>query len=416
MMRGSTKRKRKRGLYHAGEKGTNRVRLYPHPRNGTLMLEYFGNDGRRRNLSLRHTDVARGKGAADDLAASLRRGEEPSGDLTLLALFDKYDEEVTTGKTKAKQQHDRAARALFKRCWGTDAPVADLDKTHWDKFVRQRRSGVLAPGERKGKGVRNRMIQYDLKFLMAVFNWAENVIEKRRPLLERNPFRNCTMPKEESPRRPRITEVEYAALTKAAKELPSQVGLFLYLCHETGHRSKSISRLRWSDLDFERHCVSWRGEHDKLKREHETPLTAANVEVLKSARREAGSNGDGWVFPSPDDPEKPISRRELLRWWSDLEAVARLRRVPGRGWHSLRRKFADDNDVLPLSQLMAGGGWKSGRTITETYQAPDLDKLRVAMEQRAERRVQQLAATTTTNYNRAARDQSGELLEVGTVN
>ncbi len=89
LMRGShKKKKRKRGLYHAGEKGTNRVRLY-HPRNGTLMLEYFGNDGRRRNLSLRHTDVDRGKGAADDLAGSLRRAEVPSGDLTLRALLGK---------------------------------------------------------------------------------------------------------------------------------------------------------------------------------------------------------------------------------------------------------------------------------------------------------------------------------------
>jgi hypothetical protein len=82
-MRGSQRRKRKRGLYHAGEKGNNRVRVYPHSRNGTLMLEYFGNDGQRRSVSLHHTDVDRGKVAADDLAASLRRGEEPSGDLTL---------------------------------------------------------------------------------------------------------------------------------------------------------------------------------------------------------------------------------------------------------------------------------------------------------------------------------------------
>jgi hypothetical protein len=106
----------------------------------------------------------------------------------------------------------------------------------------------------------------------------------------------------------------------------------------------------------------------------------------------------------------------MLRWWSDLEAGAKLRRVPGRGWHSLRRKFADDNDALPLSQLMAGGGWKSGRTITETYQGPDLDKLRAAMEQRAERRVQQLAATTTTNYNRPPAAEVSTLQEVAAAN
>lgn len=224
------------------------------------------------------------------------------------------------------------------------------------------------------------------------------------------------MPKEESPRRPRITEVEYAALTDAAKDLPPQAGLFLYLCHETGHRSKSISRLRWSDFDFERRCVIWRGEHDKLKREHETPLTAANIEVLKRAQREAASIGGGWVFPSPDDPEKPISRREMVRWWGDLEDGAKLQRIQGRGWHSLRRKFADDNDVLPLSQLMAGGGWKSGRTITETYQAPDLDKLRVAMERRAERCVQRLAATSTTNVDQPTGADEDTLQQAAAAN
>jgi len=65
---------------------------------------------------------------------------------------------------------------------------------------------------------------------------------------------------------------------------------------------------------------------------------------------------------------------------------------------------------------MAGGGWKSGRTITETYQAPDLDKLRVAMEQRAERRVQKLAATTTKNYNQASAVEVDTLLEVPATN
>ena len=37
--------------------------------------------------------------------------------------------------------------------------------------------------------MRNRLIRYDRKFFMAVYNWAANVIERRRPLLERNPFR-----------------------------------------------------------------------------------------------------------------------------------------------------------------------------------------------------------------------------------
>jgi integrase len=388
------------------------------------MLEYQGEHGRRRCRSLRHSDFARGKEAADDLAASLRKTEvRPTEDLTLRALFEKYESEVTTEKRPAKQCHDRAARALFEQCWGPGALVVDLDKTHWDKFVRQRRSGALKPagwkGKKKaeGKGVRNRMIQYDLKFLMAVCNWAVNVIEQRRPLLERNPFRNCPMPKEESPCRPRVSEVEYTALSKAAKQLGAQVELFLYLCHETGHRSKSVSCLRWSDIDLTERTIVWRSEFDKMKREHRTPLTQANVEVLKRARRESARIGDGWLFPSPEIPDRPISRREIARWWARLEQMAELPRIKGRGWHALRRKFADDNDDLPLSQLMAGGGWKSGKTIVETYQAPDLDKLRVALEKRAEKCAARLvAATTTTNYDQNFGETTEELLQVAAPN
>jgi hypothetical protein len=94
-----------------------------------------------------------------------------------------------------------------------------------------------------------------------------------------------------------------------------------------------------------------------------------------------------------------------------------LPRVTGRGWHSLRRKFADDNDDLPLSQLMAGGGWKSGRTIVETYQAPTLDKPREALEKRAARcAARRVAATTTTNDNQQNTPVGDPLLEAVAVN
>ena len=38
-MTSSPKSKRKRTSYITGDKGINRVRLYPHPRNGTLFLD-----------------------------------------------------------------------------------------------------------------------------------------------------------------------------------------------------------------------------------------------------------------------------------------------------------------------------------------------------------------------------------------
>jgi len=79
-------------------------------------------------------------------------------------------------------------------------------------------------------------------------------------------------------------------------------------------------------------------------------------------------------------------------------------------------KFASDNDEMPPAQLMAPGGWRSYKKVVEIYQAPHLDKLRHALEYRAEqRKLSFLAPTTTTNDNQQTRSPNGPLLELGAV-
>ncbi len=51
----------------------------------------------------------------------------------------------------------------------------------------------------------------------------------------------------------------------------------------------------------------------------------------------------------------------------------------GRGWHSLRRKFASDLMDLPLKVLCELGGWKTAQTVLQCYQRPDEDRLRKAL-------------------------------------
>lgn len=133
--------------------------------------------------------------------------------------------------------------------------------------------------------------------------------------------------------------------------------------------------------------VTWRAEHDKIGLEHTVPLSAEAAEVLAAAKPRAARIGDGWVFPSPSDPEKPI-RRDLLRdWWQRLEKGAGLRRVPGRGWHSLRRKFVTDiKHDTATADLCYLGGWKDHNTILMCYMKPDEATMRSALAKRAERR------------------------------
>ena len=142
--------------------------------------------------------------------------------------------------------------------------------------------------------------------------------------------------------------------------------------------------LRWSDIDFQASTIRWRGDQDKIGHEHVTPMVqAARNALLKERRRRAtiGDN-DQWVFPAPGDPSQPMSRHLARDWWDRTEKAAGIARVPGRGWHSLRRKFATELKGASLKDLCARGGWKDHNTILKCYQQADPEAMRVALERR----------------------------------
>ena len=393
-------RPKKAKSYRAGEKGRNRVRLYPHERDGTLMLQYWDEHGKPKRKSLRHTDWDQGKEAADVLAAALAKSDGPrTSEQTLKSLFDIYDRKVGIRKKPAKHAHDLRARELFMRCWGANTKVTDLDITHWNAFIRQRRDGTLRPpGSRNERGVKNRMIEYDLKFLLAVMHWAEVVLDRGKPLLDRNPFRGASsslrktalfeVPRERSPNRPQVSDEEWKALREAARRLGADVERFFLVGTVTGHRGNAIRQLRWSDADFDGAEINWRSDTDKEEKAHQSPLTAEAVEELRLARKEAGRIGDALMFPSCDNPNEPISRHTVIYWWRKLERAASVRRVKGRGWHSLRRKLVNDGRRagIDLSIIAEIGGWDGTKTLTEVYLQPDKKLGRDAAETLAKMR------------------------------
>jgi integrase len=256
------------------------------------------------------------------------------------------------------------------------------------------------------------VIEFDLRFLLAVCNWAETVRVKGFPMLERNPFKGLPIPVEANPRRPIVTDEEFDKLTIAAKQLAAlakaptkdgtengkkpwkDVELYLLLVHETGHRCTAVGRLRWSDVDLEKGLVTWRAEFDKTGVNHTVPLSETAklaldgaAEEFRSAQRIAGRIGDSWIFPSPTNPEKPVRRDVLRDAWQKLETAAGLERIPGRGWHSLRRKFATDLKQTPLADLCSLGGWKDHNTILKCYMRADEVTMRTALAGRSAKQV-----------------------------
>jgi len=190
------------------------------------------------------------------------------------------------------------------------------------------------------------------------------------------------VPKERNPTRVILTQVEYEGLLQASLGMDWRFRVALVIAHETGHRIGASRQLRWSDVDVEGKTIRWRGEHEKTGYAHRTPATAEVLQVLEEARKRNPGIGDVPLLPAPKNPSTCVTRWLLRDWWQRAEVLAGLERKRGRGWHSLRRKFASDLMNQPLKILCALGGWKTARTVLKCYQRADQDQLRKALEGR----------------------------------
>ncbi len=374
--------KRSRRSYGAGEWGRNRVRIFPDPKTGIFQIEWREN-GRRLTRSLGHREWIRAKRQADEFAAGFAspdlngKAEAEPEPLTLEGLFEIYGEEVTPTKGKRARARDGVAMAMFLKFFGRDRRPETLSQRDWDRFIRERRAGTVGPS---GKPVGDRMIEWDLTFLMAVLNWAaRSRDENGRLLLDRNPLKGLRKPVEKNPTRVVLTEEEYQGLLQVSRQVDWRFHVALVLAHETGHRIGAIRNLRWSDVNIEGRTIRWRAEHEKTGHEHRTPLTDEAIAALEEAGRMGAGTGNAPVLPSSKDATRCIHRVSAYQWWRKAQTLAGLEPKARRGWHSLRRKFASDLMDLPLKVLCELGGWKAAKTVLRCYQQPDEAQLRQAI-------------------------------------
>ncbi len=174
-------------------------------------------------------------------------------------------------------------------------------------------------------------------------------------LLERNPLKGLTLPKEETPKRAIVTGEQYQALRKVAVRRGPLLELIRILCHDTGHRVGGVRRLRWSDIDLERRTVHWRGEYDKLGKDHVTPLANDAVAAPTNVRRMQKTIGDTWIFPAKTDPQRHWSRGGVERRWKWMAKRAGLPIDQRYGWHALRRQFATALKAHPAQGSLCAG-------------------------------------------------------------
>lgn len=148
----------------------------------------------------------------------------------------------------------------------------------------------------------------------------------------------------------------------------------LILASETGRRISAILGLRWDDIIWDARpngAIHWRADEDKMGREWTASLSPKARAVLEGLRRERPGVGSTLLFPSPINPQEPVSYERVRCWLGKAESLAGVSKQVGGSFHPYRRAWATSRKHLPLKDVAAAGGWRSEAVLLRHYQQPD---------------------------------------------
>lgn len=407
--------------YNTGERGRNWVRAYEKTRGGIILLEWFepvcGEDGqperdargkprlRRARVSTGHRDRNRAEGQAKELAERLAAREPeptaaepaptPAPACTLRQLINLYSKEVTPGKKESKRKHDLRAARVFLAYFqaradageprrGPDRLPATLDKQDWYGFIAARQAGTIPGWERP---CRNNQVVLDMRWIIAVLNWAAGADEDQPQYLAQNPWRwerrraqRMMLPKEKDPRRPGISDEQHEADLDHSPNW--RFSLVAVLCRETMHRMNSVRLLRKKDVNLETRWVRWKGEFDKTGRQLTTPLTDVAVEAIRSIPHVESP----WLVPAEEDPDRPVSRSTLNTWMERVKERAGID-VERLGFHAYKRAGVRTKEFRELpAKVQEQLTGTTHAMLRRVYDEVPMEELEEAMEKLAKAR------------------------------
>ena len=335
--------------------------------------------------------MAQAKREAIELSNRLIQGTAPAAQTTIGQLFSLFERESVTRMRVGSQEEVRRGLNAWQAYLGTDFIVSKFGLREWNAFVAARQSGEIdGRGQRvaelaERRSVRPRTVAWALKLLRQVCRFGTTYRTAAGAfLLEADPTQGLPLPIEKNPRRPVADSDRFAVLRGVAdrvmmlapsgERVPSYLPELLVLAEGTGRRIGAILSLRWSDWrpDMGRHgTLRWRAEHDKMGQEWEVPVTPEVREALEAVRRRRPGVGEALLFPSAEDPARPVSRHVAAFWLHQAEQLSELKRLPGGVWHPFRRAWATKRKHLSLKDVAYAGGWKDTSTLLKCYQQPD---------------------------------------------
>ncbi|MGV3516172.1 phage integrase [Luteitalea sp.] len=120
-------------------------------------------------------------------------------------------------------------------------------------------------------------------------------------------------------------------LLEDVRTYPDHLSPLVRLALHTGLRRGELFALRWPDLSLSARRLTVRGHTAKSGQTRHVPLNAEAVRILQTW----GPRAEGYVFPSPADPDKPLTDVKTA-WLQLLKAAA----ITGFRFHDLRHSFA----------------------------------------------------------------------------
>ncbi len=328
----------------------------------------------------------------------------------LFALYRRYR---TPRKSAREQRADDRRIEMWTRFLGKNKDPAKISLREWEAFQDARGNGsidargrcvsTVGPCPRRGsrpyrvrreedgsdrrRPVGLRTVGADLEWLKWVLNWAAKWRGEDGYLLGENPVRGFEIPAEKNPRQPVASQERYQAIRAVSDRVlmhvsrrdepevvRSHLSELLDLAEGTGRRLSAICALRYEDLRLDREphgAIRWPADTDKQGRASLVPISPGVRAALDRVLRERPGAAPPYLFPSPTDPMRPVSRHLADKWLRRAERLAGLEPQQGSLWHAYRRKWATERKHLPPTDVAAAGGWAGPESMQRSYQHPD---------------------------------------------
>lgn len=239
---------------------------------------------------------------------------------TLGEVVDRYIENIVP--TKPKNAAATTAQLLWWKSQIGHSLLSDLTPS----LIAEQRDKLLKGTTFKGT-VRSpsTVVRY-----LAALSHALTMAAKEWGWIDRSPMDKVTKPKEPRGRVRFLSDIERKALLEACQESSNP---YLYpafvLSLSTGIRQAELMNLRWENIDLFKGRITL---HETKNGERRVvPLQGLALQLLQ---KHSKTQDIGLLFPSKDDPKKPIDLR--FPW----EQALKKANVKGYRWHDNRHSCA----------------------------------------------------------------------------